>query len=135
MAQADGDLFSWYKAHANGLDVTIFDPGVWVSQVQGPRSLDVLAAALDGPVPEPFRYFDCAEVSIAGQPCVISRSGFTNELGWELDQGAGTKHERQRQRSKEGWKLHNAPAMWRDGPSNARSDSAGDQPPYYTWVP
>lgn len=84
MAQADGDLFSWYKAHAHGLDVTIADPGVWVSQVQGPRSLDVLAAVLDGPVPEPFRYFDCAEVNIAGQPCVISRSGFTNELGWEV---------------------------------------------------
>jgi aminomethyltransferase len=23
MAQADGDLFSWYKAHAEGLDVKI----------------------------------------------------------------------------------------------------------------
>jgi aminomethyltransferase len=84
MAQADGDLFSWYKAHAHGLDVNIHDPDVWVSQIQGPRSLEVLAAVLDGPMPEPFRYFDCAEVSIASQPCVISRSGFTNELGWEV---------------------------------------------------
>ncbi len=84
MAQADGDLFSWYKAHAAGMDVRIHDPSVWVSQIQGPRSLEVLAAVLDGPMPDPFRYFDCAEVSIAGQPCVISRSGFTNELGWEV---------------------------------------------------
>jgi aminomethyltransferase len=84
MAQADGDLFSWYKAHVHGLDVKIHDPGVWVSQIQGPRSLEVLEAALDGPMPDPFRYFDCAKVSIAGQPCVISRSGFTNELGWEV---------------------------------------------------
>ena len=84
MAQADGDLFSWYKAHAAGMDVRIHDPNVWVSQIQGPRSLEVLAAVLDGPMPDPFRYFDCVEVYIAGQPCWISRSGFTNELGWEV---------------------------------------------------
>jgi aminomethyltransferase len=84
MAQADGDLFSWYKAHAEGLDVKIHDPNVWVSQIQGPRSLELLAAVLDGPMPDPFRYFDCAEVSIAGQTCWVSRSGFTNELGWEV---------------------------------------------------
>ena len=57
MAQADGDLFSWYKAHAEGLDVKIHDPDVWVSQIQGPRSLELLAAVLDGPMPDPFRYF------------------------------------------------------------------------------
>ena len=84
MAQADGDLFSWYKAHAEGLDVSIHDPNVWVSQIQGPKSLKLLAAVLDGSMPDPFRYFDCAEVSIAGQKCWISRSGFTNELGWEV---------------------------------------------------
>ena len=46
MAQADGDLFSWYKAHAEALDVSIHDPNVWVSQIQGPRSLELLAAVL-----------------------------------------------------------------------------------------
>ena len=54
LAQADGDLFSWYKAHAEGLDVKIHDPNVWVSQIQGPRSLELLAAVLDGPMPDPF---------------------------------------------------------------------------------
>lgn len=89
MAQADGDLLNWYRAHAvnddvGPMDVDVFDPGVWVSQVQGPRSVEVLEAVIDGPMPEPFRYFDLAEVSIAGQPVVIGRSGFTNELGWEF---------------------------------------------------
>jgi aminomethyltransferase len=84
MAQADGDLYSWYKAHAQGLNVRVHDPEVWVSQIQGPRSLDVLHAVVDGDYPERFRYFDCANVSIAGQQVVISRSGFTNELGWEI---------------------------------------------------
>ena len=82
--QADGDLFSWLLANGRGLDVEVLDPGVWVSQVQGPRSLEVLAVAVDGDMPEPFRYFDMAEVTIAGQPVVLTRSGFTNELGWEF---------------------------------------------------
>lgn len=84
MVQADGDLYAWYKAHARGLDVTVRDPNVWVSQVQGPKSMELLEAVADGGMPERFRYFDMAEVSIAGQPVIISRTGFTNELGWEL---------------------------------------------------
>lgn len=84
MAQADGDLFSWYKAHAEGLNVVISDPNVWVSQIQGPKSLELLYALLDENLPDAFRYFNCAKVSIAGQTCWISRSGFTNELGWEV---------------------------------------------------
>lgn len=92
MAQADGDLLSWYKASAEGLDVRIFDPNVWVSQIQGPRSLEVLQAAVDGDCPEPFNYFDCREVNIAGQSVLISRSGFTNELGWEVYLPPETDH-------------------------------------------
>jgi len=82
--QADGDLTDWLKAHARGMDVEISDPDVWISQVQGPESLRVLEAAVDEPYPEPFRYFDAATVTIAGQEVVITRSGFTNELGWEV---------------------------------------------------
>ena len=82
--QADGDLFSWLLANTRGLDVEILDPGVWVSQVQGPRSFDVLASAIDGEMPAPFNYFDMAEVRIAEQPVILTRSGFTNELGWEF---------------------------------------------------
>ena len=35
--QADGDLFSWLLTNARDFDV--FNPGVWVSQVQGPMRL------------------------------------------------------------------------------------------------
>ena len=83
-AQADGDLFSWYKAHAHGLDVRIHDPEVWVSQVQGPRSMDLLKDLIDHPMPERFCYFDWAEVTMAGERVIVSRTGFTNELGWEI---------------------------------------------------
>jgi aminomethyltransferase len=84
MAQADGDLFSWYRAHAEGLDVRIHDPNVWVTQIQGPRSLDVLRSVVDGDYPESFSYFDCTNARIADQRVVISRTGFSNELGWEI---------------------------------------------------
>ncbi|MEM7075143.1 MAG: aminomethyltransferase family protein [Pseudomonadota bacterium] len=82
--QADGDFLSWAKAHARGMDVEISDPRVYVSQMQGPASLDVLAAASDdGKLPEPFGYFGIARVRFGGQEVVITRTGYTNELGWE----------------------------------------------------
>lgn len=81
--QAEGDLYSWLKAHGRGMDVKVIDPNLWISQVQGPNSLKILEAAIDGPYPEPFRYFDSATVSIANQELLITRTGFTNELGWE----------------------------------------------------
>jgi len=84
MAQADGELYSWYMAHAHEFDVTISDPNVWVSQVQGPRSMDVLRDAIDGEFPDPWRYFDIATVCIAGEEVIITRTGFSNELGWEF---------------------------------------------------
>jgi len=83
-AQGDGEFPVWLRAHAEGFDVQVFDANVWISQVQGPRSMDVLAQASDEGLPEDFRYFDLARIHIGGQPVVISRTGFTNELGWEV---------------------------------------------------
>lgn len=83
-AQADGDFYSWARAHAAGLDVQISDPRVYVSQVQGPNSLKILAAANGGNLPEPFGYFAIARVNFGGQELVISRTGYTNELGFEF---------------------------------------------------
>lgn len=83
-AQADGDFYSWARAHAAGMDVEITDPKVYVSQVQGPNALKILEAANDGQLPEPFGYFAIARVNFAGQEVVITRTGYTNELGWEF---------------------------------------------------
>ena len=84
MAQADGELTKWYMANAHNFDVKVTDPNVWVTQVQGPRSMDVLRDVIDGNFPDPWRYFDIATVSIAGEEVIISRTGFSNELGWEF---------------------------------------------------
>ena len=56
---------------------------VWVSQIQGPRSLEVLKSVTNS-MPDAFRYFDLTEVTIASQNAIISRSGFSDELGSEI---------------------------------------------------
>ena len=82
-AQADGDFYSWARAHAAGMDVEIIDPDVFVSQIQGPNALKILEAAAGG-LPEKFTYFAVARVDFGGQEVVISRTGYTNELGFEF---------------------------------------------------
>ena len=83
-AQADGDLFSWYKAHSNNMDVEIKDPEVWVSQIQGPLSMKLLENIAEGFSENDWKYFDWKELQILDQKVIVSRSGFTNELGWEI---------------------------------------------------
>jgi aminomethyltransferase len=83
-AQADGDFYSWARAHATGLKVEISDPRVFVSQVQGPNALNILQAANGGELPDPFGYFAIARVNFAGQEVIVTRTGYTNELGWEF---------------------------------------------------
>lgn len=81
---ADGEFLPWLEAHAIGMDVRVFDPGVWVLQVQGARSLEILQAVAE-PAPGPdWRYFGVANAQIAGQNVVLSRTGWTGELGFEI---------------------------------------------------
>lgn len=81
---ADGEIFGWLKAHQPGFDVEIVDTEDWVLQVQGPRSLDVLAALSDSGAPDPFPYFGAARVTMAGEPLLATRTGWTSEMGFEL---------------------------------------------------
>ncbi len=86
---ADGEFVGRLGAESRGLDVTISDPGSWVMQVQGPTSLDVLAGACDE-APKPFSYFSVAEVCIGGQDVLVSRTGWSGELGFEIYTLPGT---------------------------------------------
>ena len=83
-AQADGDLFSWYKANSVGYEVKISDPNVWISQIQGPKSMELLSKLIKEDTAKTWNYFDCKEVTILNEKVIISRTGFTNELGWEI---------------------------------------------------
>jgi len=81
---ADGELLGWLEAHARGMDVAITDPGSWVAQVQGPAALAVLHDACDAGRPDPFAFFAVAEARMGGQTVVISRTGWSGELGFEV---------------------------------------------------
>jgi aminomethyltransferase len=81
---ADGEFLTWMDAHRHGLEVTIRDPQCWVIQIQGPNSFEVMSQLLEEPVQQPFKYFDVRQCHIAGEPFLISRTGWTGELGFEL---------------------------------------------------
>jgi len=83
-AQADGEMFSWYKANSEGLNVEISEPNVFVSQIQGPKSMELLNHLIKESIANTWNYFDWAEVTIGDEKVIISRTGFTNELGWEI---------------------------------------------------
>lgn len=82
--QADGEFATWLMARGLGMEVMIRDPNSWVLQIQGPRSLDVLAAACDHGMPDKFNYFSVTECRLGGQRLLISRTGWTGELGFEV---------------------------------------------------
>ena len=81
---ADADVYLWLVAHALDYEVEIRDPKSWVLQVQGPNSLKVLANACDDEPPAEFKYFDAFETSMGGQPVLVSRTGWSSELGIEV---------------------------------------------------
>ena len=80
-------------AHSGGFDVTISDPHSRVIQIQGPASIDIMKAASGGKIDESMKYFRSGYFDLGGQELYISRTGFTNELGFEVYcDGAKTDH-------------------------------------------
>ncbi len=72
--------------HAGGLDVTVtdFSSSIAILAVQGPCSRDVVAK-LASPGVDELPYMDWMNATIAGIPRgMISRTGYTGELGYEL---------------------------------------------------
>ena len=82
--KADGEFDTWLKAHSIGLNVEIKDPQSWVLQIQGPTSLAVMNAVTNGAINEAFGYFNVGWFEIGGQKLLISRTGWTGELGYEV---------------------------------------------------
>jgi aminomethyltransferase len=65
------------------MEVTIREADVAPMQVQGPRSKDVIGA-LFGDAVRDLRYYWCAEAEVDGIPVVVSRTGWTGEVGYEI---------------------------------------------------
>lgn len=82
--QADGAFETWLLALNNGFDISISDPHSRVIQIQGPASLDIMAAASDGAIDANMKYFQSGFFDLGGQELYVSRTGFTGELGFEI---------------------------------------------------
>ena len=84
LASSDALLFARGLKNAYPeLDVTIREADVAPLQVQGPKSKDLLAKLL-GPEILDLRYYFWTESKIAGAPVVITRTGWSSEVGYEV---------------------------------------------------
>ena len=92
---ADSDVLLWARGVAvnSGMDVDISEPDVSPLQLQGPKSRDVLRAAF-GDAPTKLKYYRFMEFDWDGVPLIISRTGWSSELGYEIFLRDGTQGEK-----------------------------------------
>lgn len=75
----------WLEDNAIGMDVKIEDIGdqMGTLSLQGPRSRELLMSLTDAPLGG-LKYYEYVNTKIAGAPVMISRTGYTGDLGYEL---------------------------------------------------
>jgi aminomethyltransferase len=85
LSLADSDILLWAQGVAvhSGLDVTIREPDVSPLQLQGPKSGEIMCALFGDSIMD-LRYYWLREVELDGIPLVVSRTGWSSELGYEL---------------------------------------------------
>ena len=85
LSTSDVDLELWAKGVAvnSGLSVNVSDANVAVLQVQGPKSRDLLVDMFGAAIAE-LKYFRFCTVPFEGADLVVSRTGWSGELGYEL---------------------------------------------------
>src|SRR4029079_8092531 len=93
LASSDALLFARGLKNAYpDMDVTIKEADVAPMQVQGPKSKDLMVSLL-GPEILDLKYYWWTRAEIAGAPVVVTRTGWTSEVGYEVyltDSSKGT---------------------------------------------
>ena len=83
LADSDALLFAKGVAALAEMDVDIEEADVSPMQIQGPRSKDVIRGLFGDEIAD-LRYYWCAETEVNGIPVVVSRTGWTGEVGYEV---------------------------------------------------
>ena len=85
LALADSDvlLYAVGVAASLDMDVTLGEPDVSPVQIQGPRSKDVVGS-LFGEQALALKYYWFLETDLDGIPVVLTRTGWTGEVGFEV---------------------------------------------------
>lgn len=83
LACADSDVLLWAKGlrHASGMDVELRELDVAPLQLQGPRSKELIHALFGN---RELKYYEFFRAELAGIPLIVTRTGWTGELGYEL---------------------------------------------------
>ena len=74
----------------SGLNVKINEPDVSPLQLQGPKSGKIMEA-LFGKSINDLKYYYLRELDLDGIPLIVSRTGWSSELGYELYLRDGSK--------------------------------------------
>ena len=82
---ADSDVLLWAQGLAvnSKFEVDISEPDVSPLQLQGPRSQDILAEILGEDICE-LKYYWLRKVNLKGMELIVSRTGWSSELGYEI---------------------------------------------------
>jgi aminomethyltransferase len=85
LSVADGDVLLWAKGVASALNmnVTVREPDVAPMQIQGPKSRDTMVNLFGDRVLD-LRYYWMEEFDLDGLDVVVSRTGYTGEVGYEI---------------------------------------------------
>ena len=85
LSLADSDILLWAQGVAvtSGLDVDICEPDVSPLQLQGPKSGEIMHSLFGDKINE-LRYYWFADFELDGMLLIISRTGWSSELGYEI---------------------------------------------------
>jgi len=83
LADSDVNLYALGIAAARGMDVTVREIDVAPVQVQGPNAKKVLVELVGDPILK-VPYYGLMKTEIEGIRVVISRTGYTGEVGYEI---------------------------------------------------
>ena len=92
LSLGDSDILLWAQGVAinSGLDVIIKEPDVSPLQLQGPRSIEVMRELFGNDIVN-LKYYWLIETELNGIPLVVSRTGWSSELGYEIYLRDGSK--------------------------------------------
>jgi aminomethyltransferase len=92
LSLSDSDILFWAQGVAvnSGLNVSIQEPDVSPLQLQGPKS-GMIMEKLFGESIKDLKYYWLRELELEGIPLVVSRTGWSSELGYELYLRDGSK--------------------------------------------
>jgi glycine cleavage system aminomethyltransferase T len=123
LALADSDVLLYARGAAlhSGLRVTITEPDVSPLQIQGPRAKEVVHT-LFGDKVLALKYYWFLETALDGIPVVVTRTGWSGEVGYEVYLRDGSRGDELWERIMEAGKPHN---IHPTGPSDIRRVEAG----------